>query len=96
MPKNIDFSVIAEEQQSVAKAPEDDSKNKHVALLTSDDVPLLSERGDGSRAEICMVGVRMTKAERRQLKAMAAQLDIPLQDIVRRGIALFRAEKGVR
>ena len=96
MPKKIDFSTIVEEQQSVAKEPKNDYQIKHDALLTSDDVPLLSERGEKSKAEICMVGVRMTKMERRQLKAMAVQMDIPLQDIVRRGIALFKAEKGLR
>jgi hypothetical protein len=96
MSKKIDFSAIAEEQDQVSKSLENDSQIGHDALLTSDSIPLLSERKEDSKAEIVMVGVRMTKAERRQLKAMAVQMDIPLQDIVRRGIALFKAEKGIR
>lgn len=68
----------------------------HVNNVTTEEFKKLKDRGEGSKAELVMVGVRMTKAERRQLRAMAGQLEIPIQDIVREGISLFRAKQGVR
>lgn len=84
----LSFASLAE---SVSK-PTSGLVNKS----TIDDFEKLKDRMEGSKAELVMVGVRMTKAERRQLRAMAGQLEISIQDIVRRGIALFRAEQGVR
>ena len=84
----LSFAALAEE----AVAP----SSEHVNKLTIEEFTKLKDRGEGSKAELVMVGVRMTKAERRQLRAMAGQLEIPIQDIVRRGIALFRAEQGMR
>lgn len=49
-----------------------------------------------SRAEIVMVGVRMTRAERRNLRAIAGQLEMPIQDILREGFALFKEKRGLR
>lgn len=76
----------------------DESTPAEKLVNTSTDVEFkqLKDRPEGSKAEIVMVGVRMTRAERRQLRAMAGQLEMPIQDIVREGIALFRAKQGVR
>lgn len=84
----LSFAALAEEAVS--------PNSEHVNKLTIEEFTKLKDRGEGSKAELVMVGVRMTKAERRQLRAMAGQLEIPIQDIVRRGIALFRSEQGMR
>lgn len=84
----LSFAALAQEAVSPISV--------HVNKLTIEEFTKLKDRDEGSKAELVMVGVRMTKAERRQLRAMAGQLEIPIQDIVRRGIALFRSEQGMR
>lgn len=69
---------------------------EHVNTSTNKEFIKLKDRPEESKAEIVMVGIRMTRAERRQLRAMAGQLEIPIQDIVRHGIALFREKQGLR
>lgn len=88
----LTFASIAEDSVTAIKSDQEKLVNK----LTTNDFVQLKDRTEGSKAEIVMVGVRMTKAERRQLRAMAGQLEIPIQDIIREGIALFRAKQGVR
>jgi hypothetical protein len=39
--------------------------------------------------EVVTVALRMTKAERHELRKMSVELDMPMQDIVRRGFYLF-------
>lgn len=87
MSKPISFVEMAKE----SAAPEE-----LVNKLPEVEFQKLRDRPESSKAELVLVGVRMTKADRRQLKAMAVQLDTPIQEIIREGIALFRAKKGVR
>ena len=89
-------SKVSFKEVTAESLQEDSNEKKHDAMLTSKDVPLLSDRDPKSRAEVVMVGVRMTKLERRQLKAMSVQMDLSIQDIMRKGIALFKAEQGIR
>lgn len=56
----------------------------------------LNERPETSKAEVVMVGVRMTRAERRNLRAIAAELEMPIQDILREGFALFKAKRNLK
>ena len=92
MAKKISFSTLATTPVIV-----DEIKDvQHVNKSTNSEFLQLKDRPDESKAEIVMVGIRMTKAERRQLRAMAGQLEIPIQDIVRHGIALYREKQGLR
>ena len=90
MSKSLSFADIDEEVSHVAL------DSKHASNISSDPFLTLKEKTEGSKAELVCVAVRMTRAERRQLRAMAGQLEMPMQDIVRKGIALFRAEQGLR
>ncbi len=92
MAKKISFSTLATEPEIIGEA----ATFQHVNKSTIIEFQKLKDRPDESKAEIVMVGIRMTKAERRQLRAMAGQLEIPIQDIVRHGIALFREKQGLR
>lgn len=67
-----------------------------VNLLTNSQFEDLRDRPTTSKAELVMVGVRMTKAERKALRSLSDQLETPIQDLVRRGIALVRQAEGLR
>ena len=69
---------------------------KHVDMQTKPEFQPLKDKTEGSKAEIIMVSVRMTKAERRTLRAMSAQLEMPIQDIIREALEMFKARQGVR
>ena len=45
--------------------------------------------------EIVMLGVRMTKQEKRALKVLAAEIDMTQGEIIRLGIAMFVESRGV-
>ena len=101
--KKVSFSTLAETPKIIDKLAEKEhvntlsiSKSEHVNKITQIDFKKLKDRPEESKAEIVMVGIRMTRAERRQLRAMAGQLEIPIQDIVRHGIALYREKQGLR
>ena len=88
----LSFKALADDAESSAKPEE----KKHVDVQTKSDFQQLKDKVEGSKAEITMVSFRMTKAERRSLRAMAAQLEMPIQDIMREALALFKAKQGVR
>lgn len=88
MSKKISFS-------SLADTPEK-TQAQEVNLLTKPEFTKLKDRPEESKAEIVMVGVRMTKAERRALRTLSDQLETPIQDLVRRGLALVRQAEGLR
>jgi hypothetical protein len=90
--KKMSFSTLATTPEVVEKS----TCIEHVNKSTKNEFQQLKDRQCESKAEIVMVGIRMTKAERRQLRAMAGQLEIPIQDIVRHGIALYREKQGLR
>jgi hypothetical protein len=71
-------------------------ESKQVNLLTNNDFQELKDKMQGSKSEIVMVGIRMTAAERKSLRSMSAQTDVSIQDIVREGVALWRAKRGLR
>jgi hypothetical protein len=56
----------------------------------------LTERMEGSRAEIVMMSVRMKKSERRRLKEICSQMDISAQDLIFESVNLWCKSKGVR
>lgn len=91
MAKKLSFVAMAQE-------PEADEKESSelVNKSTQKEFQRLKDRPDESKAEIVMVGIRMTRGERRQLRAMAGQLEIPIQDIIRQGISMFREKQGLR
>lgn len=80
----------------LAKNDDQAEKRTHVNVLTKESFKELKNRPEESKAEIVMVGVRMTKAERKVLRSLSDQLETPIQDIVRRGIALVRQAEGLR
>lgn len=88
MNKKISFSGLAENIKTPA--------SEQVNLLTKNEFTKLKDRPEESKAELVMVGVRMTKAERKALRSLSDQLEIPIQDLVRRGIALVRQAEGLR
>ena len=55
----------------------------------------LKDKLKGSKAEVIVVSIRMTKAEKRALKVLSANVGIDIQDLVRRGIYLVRQELGI-
>jgi len=71
-------------------------QSKQVNLLTIEPFQELKDKIEGSKSEIVMVGIRMTAAERRSLRVMSAQTNVSIQDIVREGVALWRAKRGLR
>lgn len=102
MSKKSLFTDMAEEEVAADKPAQavnaivNDFDGDHVNKVAKQGFAQLKDRSDESKAEIVMVGIRMTKSERRQLKAMSWQLDTPIQDIVREGISLVRKYKGLR
>jgi len=46
--------------------------------------------------EIVMVGVRMTKRHRKLLIHMSTELEITMQEVVRRALAAYRESQGLR
>lgn len=50
----------------------------------------------GSKSELVQVQIRMTKAERRKLRAASTQSEIAIQDIVREGVQLWYEKRGMR
>lgn len=72
------------------------AESEQVSLLTNSGLQELKDKVKGSKSEIVMVGIRMTAAERKTLRSMAAQTDTSIQDIVREGVALWRSKKGLR
>lgn len=81
---------------ALAQEPTKPSVSEHVDMLTNSPFTELKNRPLESKAEIVMVGVRMTRAERKALRSLSDQLETPIQDIVRRGIALVRHAEGLR
>lgn len=74
----------------------DDDECVHVDMPTSPVESKLTERMDGSRAEIVMMSVRMKKSERKRLKEICSQQSISAQDLVFQAVNLWCAAKGVR
>lgn len=68
----------------------------HVDMNTSPIESKLTERMEGSRAEIVMMSVRMKKSERRRLKEICSQQGISAQDVVFQAVNLWCKSKGVR
>jgi len=91
MSKKMSFSELATAPATPAAA----AVSEHVNNLATPGFTGLNDRPESSKAEIVMVGVRMTRAERRNLRAIAGQLEMPIQDILREGFALFKAKRGI-
>jgi len=68
----------------------------HVDMNTLPVKSKLTERMEGSRAEIVMTSVRMKKSERKRLKEICSQQDISAQDLVFQAVNLWCQAKGIR
>lgn len=75
---------------------DDDDKSIHVDMPTLPIESKLTDRMEGSRAEIVMMSVRMKKSERRRLKEICSQQSISAQDLVFQAVNLWCYTKGVR
>lgn len=84
----LDDDVIVE-QAEINKSMHDDM---HTLQVKSK----LTERMEGSRAEIVMMSVRMKKSERRRLKEICSQLEISAQDLVFESVNMYCKSRGVR
>jgi hypothetical protein len=84
-----DDVVVAVEQAQTEQCMHDD-------MNTLPAKSKLTERMEGSRAEIVMMSVRMKKSERRRLKEICSQMDISAQDLIFESVNLWCKSKGVR
>ena len=78
----------------------DAAQNQHVDMLTNADVEAgFAQATPGARKspmdEIVMVGIRMTKRQRKALKMLSADMDTSVQDAVLQGLALLRKSRGL-
>lgn len=87
---------MATAKLSFADLDDEPTQSMHVDMLTSPLESKLTERMDGSRAEIVMMSVRMKKSERRRLKEICSQQDLSAQDLVFQAVNLWCQAKGVR
>lgn len=72
------------------------SQSMHDDMHASPVESKLSDRMEGSRAEVVMMSVRMKKSERKRLKEICSQEDISAQDLVFQAVNLWCKAKGVR
>ena len=56
----------------------------------------LTDRMNGSRAEIVMMSVRMKKSERNRLRELCSQQCVSAQDLVFEAVNMWAKAKGVR
>lgn len=75
---------------------DEDDKRIHADMPTLPIYSRLSDRMEGSRAEIVMMSVRMKKSERKRLKEICSQQAISAQDLVFQAVNLWCHTKGVR
>ena len=78
----------------------DAEQNQHVDMLTNAGVDAgFAQAAPGARKspldEIVMVGIRMTKRQRKALKMLSADMDTSVQDAVLQGLALLRKSRGL-
>ena len=77
----------------------DHSEIKPDELLTTDAKrdPLDHPSGrKNAMDEYVMVGIRMTRRQRKATKQLAADLEITIQELVRQAIVMYRDSKGQR
>lgn len=82
------------------KVHPDTTQNQHVDMLTNADVEAeFAQAAPGARKspldEIVMIGIRMTKRQRKALKMLSADMDTSVQDAVLQGLALLRKSRGL-
>jgi hypothetical protein len=71
-------------------------ESKQVDLLTTEPVRSPKSARKGPLDEVVMVGVRMTKRERKALKSLAGELDISVQEVIAQGVELVRQANAFR
>lgn len=65
-----------------------------VELLTKNDPMAIPSGRKTPLDEYVMVGIRLTKRQRKALKMLAADMDLSIQETVRRAIVMFRDAQG--
>jgi hypothetical protein len=75
---------------------DDGDESIHANMQTLPIESKLTDRMEGSRAEIVMMSVRMKKSERKRLKEICSQQSISAQDLVFQAVNLWCHSKGVR
>lgn len=78
----------------------DAGQNQHVDMSTNAGIEAgFAQTAPGARKspldEIVMVGIRMTKRQRKALKMLSADMDTSVQDAVLQGLALLRKSRGL-
>jgi hypothetical protein len=71
-------------------------ESKQVDLLTIESYGPPKMVRKGPLDEVVMVGVRMTKRERKALKSLAGELDISVQEVIAQGVELVRQANAFR
>ena len=84
---------------NLAVEQEDEKEIQPVELLTTESKRDPFEHNTGRKTaldESVMVGIRMTKRQRKALKQLAFDLDLSIQEVVRQAVVLFRDSKSLR
>lgn len=75
----------------------DELPSQQVKLLTTEPEAVDPANEKKPRpSSVVMLGVRVTKAERRDYKKLAADLDMTLEQLVRAAVKGFKESKGLR
>ena len=68
-----------------------ETKNEHPAIALKTRKEMID---DGSKAQWCMLAVRVTKAERKRLRRIEVDKEISLQEIVRQALDDYCKKAG--
>lgn len=94
--KKQDLSALFSESNSEEIMQSQALESRQVNLLTKDIFSSSKVARKGALDEVVMVGVRMTKRERKALKKLAADLDISVQEVLAQGVELVRQANALR
>jgi len=94
--EKIVASGPAEEPMEAPKKAANEALGDHDSKKASGDFQELKTLMQGSKADVVLVVVRMTKSERRKLRAASTQAEIAMQDIVRESLQLWYEKHGMR
>lgn len=98
MSKTPSFASIATASEDAQQNTEFHSEINKSDLLTKEEADPFGHNNGRKSAndEIVMVGVRMTKRHRKNLIHMATEMDITMQEVVRRALSEYRKQMGLR
>lgn len=84
------LSALANDTKNIESQLENQQDN----LLTNDSIK--KSRKNPLDDEFVMIGARFSKRQRRDMKKLAADLEISIQELLHQSVAMFRESKGHR